>query len=83
MKTTIEPQQLEFIVCSYSNHSSKLQVVRIANVANWYFERVVFPKQHLMFNAPRTGHLEVHTSEIATAIQVDCIPCKQLRVTSA
>lgn len=80
---TLESQQSEFIVCSYRNSSPRVQVVRIANIENWYFERVVFPQQHLMFNAPPKGHLEIHTSEIATAIQVDCIPCGQLRVKTA
>lgn len=83
MTATLEPQQSEFIFCSYRNPSPKMQVVRISNIPNWYFERVVFPQQTLMFNAPPKAHLEVHTSEIATAIQVDCIPCKQLRVKTA
>lgn len=88
MIKTLEPQQQEsqqqeFIVCSYRNCSPRVQVVRITNIPNWYFERVVFPQQYLMFNAPPKAHLEVHTSEIATAIQVDCIPCEQLRVQAA
>ncbi|MGR3279081.1 DUF1830 domain-containing protein, partial [Acaryochloris marina NIES-2412] len=52
MIQTLEPQQIEFIFCSYRNHSPHVQVVRITNIPNWYFERVVFPQQHLMFNAP-------------------------------
>ncbi|QUY45870.1 DUF1830 domain-containing protein (plasmid) [Acaryochloris sp. 'Moss Beach'] len=80
MIKTLEPQQSEFVFCSYRNSTSRVQVLRVTNVENWYFERVIFPQQYLIFNAPRKAHLEVHSSEIATAIQVDCIPCKQLTV---
>lgn len=83
MIQTLEPQQIEFIFCNYRNHSPHVQVVRITNIPNWYFERVVFSQQHLMFNAPQAASLEIHTSEIATAIQGDCIPCKQLTVKAA
>ncbi|WP_299406381.1 DUF1830 domain-containing protein [Acaryochloris sp. IP29b_bin.148] len=83
MLKTLEPQQQESITCCYRNRSPRVQVVRITNIPNWYFERVVFPQQHLMFDAPPKAHLEVHNSEIATAIQVDCIPCRQLRVKTA
>jgi len=83
MIQTVKPQQVQSIICSYSNPSPQVQVVRITNVKNWYFERVVFPKQTLMFNTPRTAHLEIHSSEIATAIQVDCIPCRRLAVKAA
>ncbi|WP_408643898.1 DUF1830 domain-containing protein [cyanobacterium endosymbiont of Epithemia turgida] len=40
--------QKRIILCCYVNATSQIQVVRIANVPNWYFERVVFPGQQLM-----------------------------------
>ena len=69
------------ITCHYANRTSKLQVVRIENVANWYFERVVFPGQHLVFEALSEAVLEIHTSEMATTIIADRIPCTELRYT--
>ncbi|MEM9212871.1 MAG: DUF1830 domain-containing protein [Cyanobacteria bacterium P01_F01_bin.150] len=69
------------ITCHYVNSTSKLQIVRIENVANWYFERVVFPGQHLVFQALSEAVLEVHTSEMATTILADRIPCTTLRYT--
>ena len=69
------------ITCQYINHTSKLQIVRIENVANWYFERVVFPGQHLVFQAVSEAVLGVHTSEMATTILADRIPCNKLRYT--
>jgi hypothetical protein len=31
------------ILCCYVNATSQIQVSRITNIPNWYFERVVFP----------------------------------------
>ena len=68
------------IVCCYLNATSSIQVVRITNLENWYFERVVFPGQHLMFEALPEGILEVHTGMMASAILSDQIPCSRLAV---
>lgn len=69
-----------YITCNYVNASSRLQIVRISNIANWYFERVVFPGQHLVFQAFPEAFLEVHASEMATTILADRIPCTQIRL---
>jgi Domain of unknown function (DUF1830) len=68
------------LLCCYVNATSKIQVARIADVPNWYFERVVFPGQRLVFEAPMTAHLEIHTGMMATAILSDTIPCDRLLV---
>lgn len=82
MITALKPQAPELTVCSYCNQSPQIQIVRISNIPSWTFERVVFPYQQLVFEAPEDAHLEVHTSEIASAIQSDGIPCHLLRVKS-
>ncbi len=68
------------ILCCYVNATSKIQVVRITNVASWYFERVVFPGQRLVFEALSDALLEIHTGMMASAILSDSIPCSRLRV---
>lgn len=68
------------IVCCYVNATSKIQVVRISNIPNWHFERVVFPGQRLVFESMPQGLLEVHTGMMASAILSDKIPCVTLRV---
>jgi len=68
------------VLCSYLNATRSMQVVRITNLPNWYFERVVFPGQHLVFEALPDGVLEVHTGMIASAILSDQIPCSRLVV---
>ena len=70
----------EPILCCYINATSRIQVVRITDISNWYFERVVFPGQRLVFEAPAKGHLEVHTGMMASAILSDRIPCHKLAV---
>jgi hypothetical protein len=68
------------LLCCYTNPTRHIQVVRISNIENWYFERVVFPAQRLMFEAPPEAHLEVHVGSIASAILADRIACTALQV---
>lgn len=76
----IPTESCDRILCCYVNATSKIQVVRITNIANWYFERVVFPGQRLVFESPRAGQLEVHSGMMASAILSDTIPCTELLV---
>ncbi|NUN64143.1 DUF1830 domain-containing protein [Pseudanabaena biceps] len=71
------------IVCSYVNATSKIQIARITDVPQWYFERVVFPGQNLIFEAVSTAHVEIHTGMMASSILSDTIPCVQLQVEEA
>jgi hypothetical protein len=70
----------ERILCCYVNATSKMQVARITNIPNWYFERVVFPGQRLIFEALPQAMLEIHCGMMASAILSDTIPCAQIRV---
>jgi Domain of unknown function (DUF1830) len=68
------------IFCCYTNNSSQVQIVRITNIDNWYFERVAFPGQHLIFEAPMNAYLEIHTGKMASSILSDRIPCIRLQI---
>lgn len=68
------------ILCCYTNSSSHIQVVRSEEVPDWYFERVVFPGQRLLFEALSVAQLEVYTGTLATAILTDRVSCESLRV---
>ncbi|MEN9252891.1 MAG: DUF1830 domain-containing protein [Thermostichales cyanobacterium BF3_bins_165] len=68
------------ITCCYVNATSAIQVARISNVENWYFERVVFPGQRLLFEAVPEAKLEIHTGALASSILADIIPCLDLVV---
>jgi hypothetical protein len=75
-----DKKRAERITCSYINATSSIQVARITNIDNWYFERVVFPGQRLMFEAMPEAKLEIHTGMMASSILADTIPCEKLRV---
>lgn len=68
------------ILCCYVNATSQIQIARITNIPNWYFERVVFPGQRLVFEAVPDALLEIHTGMMASAILSDTIPCERLFV---
>ncbi|BAQ60485.1 hypothetical protein GM3708_891 [Geminocystis sp. NIES-3708] len=69
------------ILCCYVNATSQIQIARITNISNWYFERVVFPGQRLVFEALPEALLEIHSGMMASAILSDTISCKRLCVT--
>ena len=73
--------QANFLLCCYVNASSHIQVVRITNIPNWYFERVVFPGQRLVFEALPQAQLEIHTGMMASSILSYTIPCERLCIT--
>lgn len=68
------------ILCCYVNATSAIQIARITNIPNWYFERVVFPGQRLVFEAISQALLEIHTGMMASAILSDTIPCTRLGI---
>lgn len=77
------PSNNDRIHCCYVNATSSIQVVRITDVPNWYFERVAFPGQRLVFETMPEAHLEVHTGMMASSILSDKIPCHKLAMTIA
>ncbi|EKV01718.1 protein of unknown function DUF1830 [Leptolyngbya sp. PCC 7375] len=82
MNNTIDPlpdNVSGYIACCYLNPTGRLQVVRITNIPNWYFERVVFPGQQLIFHAFPEALLEIHSCEMVTTILTDRISCSLIR----
>lgn len=75
---SLPSSQPEHLLCCYVNATSKIQVARITNVPSWYFERVVFPGQRLIFEALGEAQLEIHTGMMASSILSDTIPCHRL-----
>ena len=68
------------ILCCYTNKTNQIQIGRITNVADWYFERVIFPGQRLLFEATPEAELEIHTGYMASSILSDHIKCDRLRL---
>lgn len=70
----------EKILCFYINATSALQVIKITNISGFYFERLAFPGQRLLFEAFPAAELSVFTSGKTQAITMDSIPCRHLQV---
>ncbi|MEG4519596.1 MULTISPECIES: DUF1830 domain-containing protein [unclassified Microcoleus] len=68
------------ILCWYLNNTSKVQIARITNIPNWYFERTVFPGERFLFEALPEAQLEVCRSAETGAIVCERILCDRLRV---
>ena len=68
------------ILCSYKNQTPTLQIIRITNIPNWYFERVVFPGELLLFEALPEAVLEIYISEEARPFWSDRFLCDCLKV---
>ena len=67
-----------WINCFYVNATSTIQVIRIANIEDWYFERVVLPGMHVVFKAPQEAFLDICDSVMATGVLADRFPCQAL-----
>lgn len=73
-------ESTEKILCCYVNGTSNILITRITNIPNWHFERIVFPKERFLFEAPPAAQLEIHRSTLNEATLSDSISCKYLRV---
>ncbi|WP_019508118.1 DUF1830 domain-containing protein [Pleurocapsa sp. PCC 7319] len=73
----------KLVLCSYVNATAHIEVTRITNIPNWYFERVVFPGQRLIFEAPVTAKLEIHTGTVICSILSEIIDCRELQLTTS
>ncbi|MBM0742614.1 DUF1830 domain-containing protein [Phormidium sp. CLA17] len=72
--------QRSAITCCYVNATSRMQIARITNIPSWYFERVVFPGQRLIFETMPESLLEIHSGAMASSILADTIPCERLQI---
>lgn len=72
------PQSPEWLSCFYVNATSTIQIIRIEDIENGYFERVVLPGMHVMFKAPPEALLDIYESLMPSGVLADRIPCQAL-----
>ena len=72
----------KIILCVYKNKSNYLQIIKIENITNFYWEKVVFPGQSILFNTVEQAKLTIYSSSNATTISTDTIACGKLRVSN-
>ncbi len=68
------------VLCYYFNVSKQIQLATIKNSPDCSFERVVFPGERLLFEAPPDAELEIQTTRRDGSKIVDKIKCNHLRV---
>ena len=68
------------ILCRYHNRRPDLQIVRITNIPHWYFERVAFPNDLLLFEAVAGAILEIYRGDSGAMLLADHIPCERLQL---
>ena len=68
------------ILCWYLNTTSQVQIARITNIPNWYFERTVFPGERFLFEALPEAQLEVCGSTETGGVVCERTLCDRLRV---
>ena len=68
------------ILCGYQNQTPTVQIVRITNIPDWYFERVVFPGEQLVFEALPEAVLEVYSSDEMGIFLGERLLCDWLRI---
>ncbi|WP_448561934.1 DUF1830 domain-containing protein [Trichothermofontia sp.] len=73
----------ELLLCYYTNQTQQLQVIKITDKPELNFERVIFPGQRLMFQAPPTSQLQVYSRTAVATLNREMIPCEQLQVKGA
>ena len=83
MLSSLTRSDPKLILCCYVNATAHIEVARITNIPQWYFERVVFPGQRLIFEAPATAKLEIHTGMSISSILSETIDCQKLELTGS
>ncbi|HEY9609522.1 DUF1830 domain-containing protein [Allocoleopsis sp.] len=68
------------ILCFYRNTTDKIQIAKISNFKNCYFEQVVFPAEKILFNAFSEAELEIYTGEMISGVLIEKIRCSRLQV---
>ena len=68
------------ILCGYQNQTPTVQIMRITNIPDWYFERVVFPRVQLVFETLPEAVLEVYSSDEMGLFLGEVLLCSRLRV---
>ncbi|NEO30868.1 MAG: DUF1830 domain-containing protein [Symploca sp. SIO3C6] len=68
------------LFCCYANKDRELLVARITNIPGWRLERVVFPGERFLFEAPSSAILEIHRNSPNGPTCSESLPCAYLNV---
>jgi hypothetical protein len=70
----------DMILCYYANHTENMQNIRIKHWQSKPFERIVFPKQRILFTAMPKAYLEISTNYAGKGTVSRQVSCETLRI---
>jgi len=76
----LSKKQAQKFLCFYVNTTNKMQIARISNVKNQYWERAVFPGERFLFEAVPEAELEIHQARENDEIKCERFLCENLKV---
>ena len=65
-------------LCYYFNPSSRVQVAKLVGRSLNDWERVVFPRDRILFDAPESAWLEVYSQDDRQTVLEQRLSCSQL-----
>lgn len=72
-------QNLPLILCYYINNTANTQIIRVMSAAVCHFERIVYAKERILFEAPSDSYMEIYSSLLGGA-QLARADCKSFQV---
>jgi hypothetical protein len=58
----VSSQDAPPILCYYINDTVDTQIIRVVSESAYHFERIVFPKERVLFEASLESYVEIHSS---------------------
>ncbi len=77
MLTNCSNPQNPTLLCGYINATSQIQIAKISD--NSEFEKVIFPYEKLLFDAPEESELKIFIEIAGETSLFASIPCQQLQ----
>jgi hypothetical protein len=68
-------------LCHYQNLTNQIQIIQVAQAVPQRFEKVVFPRERVLFYATSEASLGIYSSTVVELTLIEQIPCTQLQVT--
>ncbi|MEL7076525.1 MAG: DUF1830 domain-containing protein [Cyanobacteria bacterium J06582_2] len=73
-------QQTSDTLCYYFNSTNKIQLIRLWDGKKYSLEKIIFPRQRVLFEAKPEEILEVHTNQKGEQILESIFACSSLKV---
>ena len=67
------------VLCSYINNTKQIQIVKIDSLANRNLERVIFPDEVFLFEAPAVAQLDIYINLAGKMTLLERISCSRLK----